>query len=128
MKPVNKIKKEILIMAIRNNDIGTCDLDTDAQISEVYNTLVDLDAHWDYENEFREGQEETDVEAPYSRNYETKSVARKMSDGSWVGWTYFYGGGKHGNPEEIEWMDDAYNLDCKEEEKLVVVKTWKKKA
>lgn len=78
-------------------------------------------------DEFREGEVETNIEAPWSRNYESKSVAAQMSDGSWVGWTYWYGGGKHANPEEIEWMGDAYDLECVEEEKLVVVRTFTKK-
>lgn len=38
-----------------------------------------------------------------------------------------YGGGKHGEPEAIDWIEHAYNLDCIEEEKLVVVRTFSKK-
>lgn len=79
--------------------------------------------------QFRCGaDEETAIPAPYSRHYESKSVAKKLIDGRWVGWTYWYGGGKHGNPEEIDWMDEAYFLDCKEEEKLVTVRTFAKAA
>jgi hypothetical protein len=40
----------------------------------------------------------TDIPAPSSRHYEAKSVAKQMSDGTWVGWTFWYGGGKHGEP------------------------------
>jgi hypothetical protein len=50
-----------------------------------------------------------------------------MADGSWVGWTYWSGGGKHGEPESISWMSEAYELDVKEEEKLVIVQTFSKK-
>jgi hypothetical protein len=46
---------------------------------------------------------------------------------SWIGWTYFYGGGKYGEPESIDWMSEAYFLDVAEEEKMVVVRTFKKK-
>lgn len=49
-----------------------------------------------------------------------------MTDGSWVGWVYWYGGGKHGDPEDIEWMKDAYDLELTETEKLVVVQEFKK--
>ena len=49
-----------------------------------------------------------------------------MPDGSWVGWTYWYGGGKYGEPEAIDWMDDAYDLACTEEEKVVTVRTFTK--
>ena len=74
----------------------------------------------------REGEVETDIPCEWSRHYESKSVAAKMLDGSWVGWTYWYGGGKHGEPEEIDWIEDAYNLSCTEEEKLVLVRTFTK--
>jgi len=48
------------------------------------------------------------------------------SCGDWVGWTYWYGGGKHGEPDAIDWLSDAYNLIVTEEEKLVVVRTYTK--
>lgn len=60
----------------------------------------------------------------YSRHYEAYRVARRLDDGRWVGWIYWYGGGKHGEPESIEWMDDAVFLTCTEEEKVVVVRTF----
>lgn len=69
-------------------------------------------------------KEETNIDAPYSRHYESRSVARKLSDGNWVGWTYWYGGGKYGDPESIDWIEDAYDLNCVEETKTVVVKTF----
>lgn len=74
--------------------------------------------------EFREGTVETNIPHEWSRHYEAKSVASPMHNGQWVGWTYWYGGGKHGNPEAIDWMSDAYLLDCKEEEKTVTVRTF----
>lgn len=78
-------------------------------------------------DQFRSGyDEETRIPAPLSRHYEPKSVAKKLIDGRWVGWTYWYGGGKHSNPEEIDWMDEAYFLDCQEEEKVVTVRTFAK--
>lgn len=64
--------------------------------------------------------DETDITAPCSRNYETKSVAKELLNGKWVGYTYWYGGGKHGNPEEIEWMEDSYFLGY--EEKVITKK------
>lgn len=78
------------------------------------------------ENEVREGEVKTDIPCSYDRNYESESVAAQAIDGSWVGWTYWYGGGKHGNPEEIEWMQDAYDLSCMEEQKMVTVRTFTK--
>lgn len=86
-------------------------------------------ADWALQDEsekFRCGGETTEVRTEYSRNYEIQSRAQKMDDGSWVGWPYYFGGGKHGNPEEIEWMCDAYYLECKEEQKTLTVRTFTK--
>lgn len=85
---------------------------------------------WDLQdaiNEVRCSGMETKIPAPSSRHYESQSVAVQTPDGSWVGWTYWYGGGKHGEPEAIDWMDEAYDLDCVEEEKMVTVRTFSKK-
>lgn len=97
---------------------------TAANVDAMYNELY----AYDIEFEFREGQVETQLECPGSRQYESRSVAAKMLDGSWVGWTYWYGGGKHGDPDSISWMEDAYDLDVKEEEQLVVVQTFTRKS
>lgn len=78
-------------------------------------------------NEVRQGDIQTDIPPPYSRHYESMSMASQLPDLSWVGWTYWYGGGKHGEPEAIDWMEDAYDLECHEEEKVVVVRTFKEK-
>ncbi len=47
-----------------------------------------------------------------------------MLDGSWVGWTYWYGGGKHGEPGSIPWIEDAYDVTFVEQ--LVKVKQFHK--
>ncbi len=99
---------------------------TETTVNEQYQALRDLDAHWDYESGFREGTVETNLICDYSRHYEARAVATKVSDGSWIGWVYWYGGGKHGNPESIEWMQDAYDLEVTETEKLVLVREFKK--
>lgn len=78
-------------------------------------------------SEFRGSGEETGLSAPYSRHYEVDSVGRQLSDGTWVGWAYWYGGGKHGEPEAIDWMEDAYELHVTEKEQTVVVRTFKQK-
>jgi len=75
---------------------------------------------------FGGGQVQTNLPTPYSRHYEAKSVAAQCRDGSWVGWTYWYGGGKYGNPQEIEWMRDAYDLTCTEQEKVIVERVFTK--
>ena len=63
---------------------------------------------------------ETGIECDYSRHYESKAVARQFGD-KWVGWTYWYGGGKHGEPESVEWMEQAYFVEAKEETQVVLV-------
>jgi hypothetical protein len=63
---------------------------------------------------------ETGIQTQYSRYYESKAVARQFGD-KWVGWTYWYGGGKHGEPESVEWMEHAYFVEAKEETQVVLV-------
>ena len=41
-----------------------------------------------------------------SRHYECKAVAKKIGD-RWVCWLYWFGGGKHGEPDAIDWIEDA---------------------
>lgn len=91
----------------------TCDSNDDDMYDEMY--------------QFRSDGEETNLPAPSSRHYEADQVACQTPFG-WVSWTYWYGGGKHGNPEEIDWIEDAFYVDCFEEEKLVVVREFRKVA
>lgn len=127
MTPEQKIKKEIILKAMQNNDLHFEGQINEENVEDLYQNIVDEDLHWEYKDEIRQGQYETEISAEYSRNYESKSVAMKMSDGSWLGWTYWYGGGKFGEPEAIDWMSSAYELNYKEEEKIMIVRTFKKK-
>ncbi|CAH9014380.1 conserved hypothetical protein [Vibrio phage 249E41-1] len=63
----------------------------------------------------------------YSRHYEVDCVVSKFDD-VWIAWDYYYGGGKHADPDAIEWISDAeiLNLD-KEEEVVTVVRTFSRK-
>lgn len=83
--------------------------------------------HWciqESTNEFRDSyDEETKIEPDWNRHYESKSVAKKLDNGKWVGYTYWYGGGKHGEPEEMPWIEDAYFLEMKEEMRPVKIFT-----
>lgn len=40
--------------------------------------------------------------------------------------TYWHGGGNFGEPEAIDWMSEAYELSCKEVEKVIIVRTFEK--
>lgn len=126
MTPEQRIKRDILRDAIDNNDDINCDDEIVAEnVDELYReVLTDNDLHWDFVSEFRESGEATGLPCDYSRHYESHSVGRKLSDGGWVGWTYWYGGGKWGEPGAIPWMEDAYELDVVEEEKVMTVRTF----
>jgi hypothetical protein len=122
MTPEQKIKYTIMVRA-------GCDMEavTKENVDDVYEDATSDNCDvYDAANEFREGEITTDVECDWSRHYEARSVAAQMHDGKWVGWTYWYGGGKHGNPEEIDWMDSAYDLSVTEQERTVVVRTFSK--
>lgn len=128
MTPQQKLKWAILSVVYRQNDM------------ELPYPSDNIDALWDIieednpddlqdaKQDIRGGQAETNIDPEeWSRNYELKSVAYQLPDNSWIGWTYFYGGGKHGDPESVEWISTAYNLACHEEEKTIIVQTFEKK-
>jgi hypothetical protein len=121
MTPEQKIRYLILLKAIDLGDGGPFETITEDNVDELFE---ELEESWDARSEVREGEFATDILAPYSRHYESKSVASQLPDGSYVGWTYWYGGGKHGEPDAIDWIEDAYDLTVTEEQKLVTVRTW----
>lgn len=128
MTPQQKIKHLILLKAKDWSQTFLCDVEiTQENIDEIYQQESEDYALQDQKSEIRVGVCETDLKCEWSRHYESKAVAAKYLDGSWVGWTYWYGGGKHGEPEAISWIEDAYDVDCVEEEKLVVVRTFSAK-
>lgn len=141
MTPEQKIKKTIILKTVEECSDNQSFLDLVEEMKEDFNIELqgfsDEDINCVYDHlydyccetkcNFREGEEVTDIECPDSRHYESCSVAAQMFDKTWVGWTYWYGGGKFGDPGAIEWMENAYYLDLKEEEKTVIVKTFSKK-
>ena len=131
LSPEYKVKQEIINLTYRWDNLTyrwedkpLINLQSDDEVQELYE---DMDNLWDAISEVRQGELDTEVVADYSRHYESKSVAYQCVDGSWVGWTYWYGGGKHGESESIDWIPYAYYLDCHEEEKLVLVREFSKK-
>lgn len=132
MKAQNKVKFLILLNSKQNSEaLNEVNLEysqlTDEDIENMYNILQDSSDYWEAKEAIREGEVHTEIETEYSRHYESRSVASQLPDGSWVGWTYWYGGGKHGEPQAIDWIEDAYDLDCVEEEKMVTIRTFTKK-
>lgn len=125
MTPQQKIKWLVIETCRQWNDTGVDDSEpvTEDNVDELYD---ELDDSYEALMEVREGQVETDIPSEYSRHLESKSVAAMVPDHTWVGWTYWYGGGKHAEPEAIDWVSDAYNLNVVEEEKLVIIQTFTK--
>lgn len=72
-------------------------------------------------SDVRCGGIETNIIPESSRHYETKAVATEIF-GQWVGWTYFYGGGKHGEPGSYDWAGNSYLLSVAKEEIVTVIK------
>ena len=122
LTPEQRIKWLILIQ----EDVVDLGKDPTAEtIESTYNERRDRlqDARY----EVRCCGENTGITDRYgSRHYECDEVAAQCPDGKWVGWTYWHGGGKHGEPEAIDWMNDAYDVSVTEEEKLVTVRTFAK--
>lgn len=97
------------------------------EISEdLQEYIVGTDYPEDYFTEelncFRENGEECNLYAPQvSRHYDCEYIVRQIKD-KWVGWTYWHGGGKHGEPSAIDWMSDAEFVGIASEEVVTVVK------
>ena len=92
---------------------------------------VVADRAQDVRNELRYGEIETNVTPEYSRHYEAKSVAIHLEDfegfTGYIGWTFWYGGGKYGETELIDWVSSAYFLNLVEEREVVtIVRTFEK--
>lgn len=125
MTPEQKIKREILLDLMKSEELGFDETEITADTVDGFYRDADP---CDIEYEFREGHVETDITPEYSSHYESRSVATKTSDGEWIGWTYWYGGGKYGEPGSIDWMGEAYELDCVEEQKVVTVRKFTRKS
>lgn len=126
MTPEQRIKREIINQVISDGDFTYGGDITESNLEEVWDTIDGIAARQDRMSDFRSSGTNTGLRCEYSRHYESDAVAAKLSDGTWVGWTYWYGGGKYGEPEGVEWMFYAYEVNCVEEEKLVVVQTFTK--
>lgn len=90
------------------------------EVDELWEALQEdyPDTMTDAANEVRGSGRSTGLAVPVSRNYDPEAVAVLTPFGRWVGFTYWAGGGKHGNPEEIEWQEDAYWVDAEIDQTL----------
>lgn len=95
-------------------------------IHGLFDALASVGALQDSMCELRGGTVETGLPSPSSRCYEGTEVAAMMPDGSWVGWTYWHGGGKHGDPDAIDWIADAYELQRETASVVAEEVTWRR--
>lgn len=109
MTPEQKIKWLILECSANMKGVPPPEYPC-ADIDTLYENNEDYDAI----QEVRTTGTETHLETPFSRHYEVKAVAAKLPDNTWVGWNYWYGGGKHSEPEAIDWIQYAYDVTCTE--------------
>ena len=126
MNAKQKLMHLVLLAAQRLEngfEIGSEDV-TPENINEIYDRMVEGDYHWDALEDVRNSGIETGSDSGFSRHYESHDVATKYIDGTWVGWVFYYGGGKHGEPEGVPWMEKAKELQCKEEEVTVIKRTF----
>jgi len=133
MTPVQKLKQIILQSAINLGDIPKTVVVAPENVDSLYEEHYD--ATQDARQEIRYGECKTTLSTQYNselrgahRNYECDEVAMQCDDGTWIGWTYWHGGGKHSEPTAIPWVEYAYALECKEEEKMVIVRSFTKPA
>lgn len=121
-----RIKAQILGEVFFDADAGyTPEFHNEAQIDDQISELTSrqLDHYQEVEQELRECGVRSSlgsVDMPWelvklTRHYEDEERALLLKDGTWVGYTYWSGGGKHGEPECIEWVEYAYDLETWEE-------------
>lgn len=74
---------------------------------------------WEAQSEIRHSGVDTDILCGFSRHYDVESRAVEALDGTWIGYNFYSGGGKFGEPEAIEWIKDAYEVKVVKEEMVV---------
>lgn len=83
------------------------------KLYESYDRWNELADPW---NEIRYSGIDCNLEATtWSRHYEVDSKAIKIDD-KWIQFDYYYGGGKHGEPENFDYIENAIIVDCTEEQ------------
>lgn len=93
---------------------------TPEQCESLYEEL-ESDVVYEIENYFiADGKVVTNIvrRDMNSRHYNSREVAANTPWG-WVGWTYWYGGGKHGEPEAMD--KKPYNLKVTKEEEVITI-------
>ena len=128
MTAEQKLKHLILI---KHAELGRETPPADVTAENVDELYRAIEEPWDARSEVRCSGQDTHLPIPrefyqVQRHYEGDSVARQYLDGSWIGWTYWHGGGKHGAPQEIDWIEYAYDVTVTEEPKTIIHRTFTK--
>jgi hypothetical protein len=133
MNATTRIKRHIMSTPDILKWIGDQGLTIESteDVEEAWDKLEEVDARngdeyfglCDLKEEFRCGGEASGIPSDWDRHYESESRAQQLRDDSWVGWTYWYGGGKHSEPQAKPWLEEAYTVTQSTETRTVNVFT-----
>lgn len=135
MTPTQRIKELIISGTIANSENRLMGRGVEGasgnDVDEYYEELRYDPDYW-YEIEQAEYETRGGISTglhceEHSRRYESEIAAAKMLDGSYVAWIYWSGGGEDGEPNEIDWMEDAFFVDCEEKQEMVTTTTFTKR-
>lgn len=110
-----------MIQVVSEDNSRITDFVAEFEDQESYESIwhdikSEFDEAYELEYEMREGVETNLHPKTSSRHYEIDVHAMKVDD-IWVAWDFYYGGGKHGEPEAFDWISNARIVEC--EEKVV---------
>lgn len=104
---------------------------TSFELDALFSDLENDESEWAGDlnvvlDELRDSGEETGIlreetlpDVRLIRDYDDTEVAVLCLEKQWVGFTYWSGGGRHGDPESIPWMEHAYLLNVTEREVII---------
>lgn len=109
------LRKAILLKAVDFENIEPFKENlTGNEIDELYESYDRWDQLADPWNEIRYSGIDCNLKAStWSRHYEVDSKAIKV-DGIWIQFDYYYGGGKHSEPEDFDFIHHAKIVNCEE--------------
>lgn len=126
MNAISLLKSAILADAMETDWVDSQPTEiTPENLDTLWDLFEEDDNRWDLMAEFRQSGIDTGLPSDYSRHYDCKAVARKcntISGEIWTGWDFWYGGGKWGEPDAIDWVGSAYLLSCIETQEVVTVR------
>ena len=112
--PEQLIKLSIIRIAIEWDQLKTDWVESPDTIDDAYDQFKDDCSLDDCDNETRSSGTPTGLTcSEFSRHYDSEVVAIEI-DGVWVAFIYWSGGGKYGEPDAIDWMEDAFFVEAEE--------------